>query len=344
MKYISRDKDRLVEAMSRIKELEDQNAMLQMEIKKLRIRQNPYSSSPMSPRAFKSRDGKPPISRYARATFSSTKKTQMAVSATPRMPIASGIETVTRGERTPSHMYDNGALVTNLSHECLFKQSTRASAKREDEIDTEILRRRILKNSILRRRVDYRPPSLPDSAIDCESGPFGSTWESWSEASDDLVWDGPVDVDISSVIGFEYLWRAHTLAQEMIYPLIREHGSIDGGGPHLLGLVRDELHSVIGDRIGPMPWLAMNGYDKYQVHDAILRVVHVRNRVCHPDTYHWSYVDKIDDGLKSVQGVAVMFRKYEQIDELRAMRDNLVVHARESHAIAEKIRHFATLP
>ncbi|KAI1325367.1 hypothetical protein F5Y16DRAFT_423117 [Xylariaceae sp. FL0255] len=170
-------------------------------------------------------------------------------------------------------------------------------------------------------------------------------WETWKSKYDyNSLGNAKVIADIDSMIGFEYLRRALNHVQQVVYPFFAERNpDFVRAGPSLLALGYHELLNMIGYSSYPALWLNVNGYSRHQVHEALMDVVALRNRVAHPDPYNMSDAECLDTCLKLAQVITCILRDWERTMDIRRMRDHVAVLMAESHDIVENLRHLAML-
>ncbi|KAI4859105.1 hypothetical protein F4820DRAFT_454220 [Hypoxylon rubiginosum] len=115
-------------------------------------------------------------------------------------------------------------------------------------------------------------------------------------------------VRIRGDTGFKILQTAHRIAQEALYDAARKFWprmwEQVKEGPHVVRLGRLELAQYVGEH-GTRVDLSLCGCTTHAVHNALLELVHLRNRICHPEGDSFQPVGIVDVHLEHVQRLLI---------------------------------------
>ncbi|KAI1074745.1 hypothetical protein F5B20DRAFT_595795 [Whalleya microplaca] len=169
-----------------------------------------------------------------------------------------------------------------------------------------------------------------------------------SRLDDSLVYHADKNTLICSSSGFRFLKEAYKTIQRVVFETAKASWpdvwkSHYEGGPHLVRLGRDELHRCIGE-CGNYPKLAINGYSTADIRYALLDVVDLRNSVCHPEQSSLQHPNSIDRLLRSAQDIPVKLGNEAGSMTIRVLRDNLRDEVAKSLQDIKDYHMLAVLP
>ncbi|XXH01903.1 hypothetical protein Hte_008265 [Hypoxylon texense] len=352
---------KLAEARNTIVQLKKENAALRLENKILRASQS--ASAPTTPKrssASSPRVCKPVCSEktYDRPTRASTIR---AAEAHRETQPAEKVKRVKAHFGDVAYVYVDGRpLPTTVQHTPRFMSDTQSSrAKREwwrvrtqswpidhtnddsDSRDTTPEDNAVLSGGTAVSEDNVIAPQVPV---------LRTSQELYSMLGDsisvDRLFPGRI-VRICGATGSKILHTAHRIAQEALYDAARKYWprmwKQVKEGPHVVRLGRLELEHYVGKH-GTYVDLSLCGYTTDAVHSALLELVHLRNRVCHPEADAFQQASVVDYHLENVQRFLVALGDEDRATRVGSMREDVCRLASESFEQANRFHELAVLP
>ncbi|KAI1760637.1 hypothetical protein GGR53DRAFT_525901 [Hypoxylon sp. FL1150] len=154
-------------------------------------------------------------------------------------------------------------------------------------------------------------------------------------------------VKICSDTGFKMLQTAHRIAQEAFHDASRKFWPWIWmkvqEGPHVVRLGRMEIADYVGEW-GTSVDLALCGTKENSVYYSLLKLVDLRNRICHPEAFCFQNINTIDEHLEHVHLFLLCLGDEERVAQVKSIRDDLCRLATVAFDQADRFRYLAVLP
>ncbi|KAI0401995.1 hypothetical protein F4802DRAFT_600521 [Xylaria palmicola] len=278
------------------------------------------------------------------------------------------------------YIYRDGVpvLLPMESGHCLgFMKDTKASNQRNQTISQEKYERRIhidirryrrpsleVEEQICGLRSDWSTPSgwstpfNENPGLDLEelrlqlpatvdTQPSEPSLEEKTRLNDWLDFGEEIIVRIRSRAGLDFLLRAADITRNAIFDVGRSgvmgwRDSYFYDGPHVVLLGRDEMNRWTDPLDTSRE--TFNGYKAYEIHDALLNVVHLRNAISHPHSSELGHPETLDRLLQWAQDAVIKLGDEKRALEIRGIRDDLVAEAKTSLRDIQDLYHLAAQP